>query len=448
MEPPPELSTAFDPDAELPSYVGNVTSPWDVPPAQTEHSFGLKRKSGETWLSLTVCSRAVTDEDPPTFFQCGLITGSVKLNLEKEEIIGSVHISLVGRLSVYAHSASNFLNVSQQLWSSHEDTVKDPGRQPGKLQGQQEWPFSFRLPRGVSILSHLDPDSMRKNFRLPPSLSDSASGVTVQYELTVRVRRGRLRGGNKLFVPIMYIPQLRPCAPSILRQLAYQEQSPILGPERDSEGWRALHPVVIRGTLFKTRPVEVICTLSLARPLSYTRGTPLHLALALECNDIQALDLFSTNGSITVSLIQRTSFGADRPTQKSSAPRTSETSTDSVEMRSQELETAVWWRSAEDTLVQDRNKRSFSGEIQIPTHLAPRCSILSFTLDYAVVLYPFQVVGFSSATSPKEPLISQKVEIVTAHAAGPRPRAYAPPGYEKSEQPRRTGISWGGILVW
>ena len=63
-------------------------------------------------------------------------------------------------------------------------------------------------------------------------------------------------------VPFNYIPLARPSPPTILRQLAYQQGQPLVGPEGDPDGWKTLDPVQVVGTLFKTVTVEAQCTVS------------------------------------------------------------------------------------------------------------------------------------------------------------------------------------------
>jgi hypothetical protein len=41
-----------------------------------------------------------------------------------------------------------------------------------------------------------------------------------------------------------------------LRQLTYQLGSPLLGPDGDPAGWKALEPVKVTGKLFGMRPVS------------------------------------------------------------------------------------------------------------------------------------------------------------------------------------------------
>lgn len=48
-----------------------------------------------------------------------------------------------------------------------------------------------------------------------------------------------------------------------LRLISYREGTPLLGPDIDPEGWHALEPVQIEGMLFKVRPVNITCTVSI-----------------------------------------------------------------------------------------------------------------------------------------------------------------------------------------
>lgn len=57
----------------------------------------------------------------------------------------------------------------------------------------------------------------------------------------------------------VYVPALRPDPPSLLRQLAYQENTPIPGPEIDAEGWHTCPAVTVKGTVFNNRTAEVQC---------------------------------------------------------------------------------------------------------------------------------------------------------------------------------------------
>jgi hypothetical protein len=55
---------------------------------------------------------------------------------------------------------------------------------------------------------------------------------------------------------------MKPDSMSMVRQLAYQQNCPLVGPDGDPDGWHTLQPVVVSGTLFGERTVEVKYTVS------------------------------------------------------------------------------------------------------------------------------------------------------------------------------------------
>lgn len=67
---------------------------------------------------------------------------------------------------------------------------------------------------------------------------------------------------NRLGTTLMYLPLIIPDPPSPARQLAYEQHSPLLGPNEDPQGWHSSPVVSIPGTLFGVRAVEVKVTVS------------------------------------------------------------------------------------------------------------------------------------------------------------------------------------------
>lgn len=59
-----------------------------------------------------------------------------------------------------------------------------------------------------------------------------------------------------------YFSMQQPTPSSPLRQLAYRDNTDIPGPYLDPDGWHALEPVQIRGTVFGERSVDAKCTVS------------------------------------------------------------------------------------------------------------------------------------------------------------------------------------------
>lgn len=48
--------------------------------------------------------------------------------------------------------------------------------------------------------------------------------------------------------------------PSALRQLSYSENTPLIGPVGDPDGWKVFGPIEIKGTLFGAKEVTFKCT--------------------------------------------------------------------------------------------------------------------------------------------------------------------------------------------
>ena len=249
----------------LPTYTRSTVSNavWDVPAPEQEHRFHLNvKKTNVPWLTLTVRSRAASEDDVPTFYQGGEVGGSVRLELAKEELLDDVTVAvslqplliapstdvlhpsmtsllfllfvccvsttpsplwilsyyccsstrqLYGRLTVYTRTAtmpSNFLFQSRKLYSAVDDTSTSTLKR-GRLSGTYEWPFSFRLPKGVSIVMSsavLGFDGDKQRYRLPPTFADEEAGVQIEYLLSVRANRGGFKSSSK-YVCMLLLPK-------------------------------------------------------------------------------------------------------------------------------------------------------------------------------------------------------------------------------------------------
>ncbi|TBU50446.1 hypothetical protein BD309DRAFT_1049067 [Dichomitus squalens] len=353
-------ASQLDVSQALPGYTRTVGLEWDVPAADRHHKFHLTKKTGERWLTLSLTSRAATVADTPTFFQGGDVSGSLQLQLDNEELVDGITVAV----SVVKYTTSD----------------KSPGRSEassvaarrGRLQGRYDWPYSFRLPKGVSILSSITTNAEveRQSYRLPPSFSDEHSNVIIQYSLVVCVDRGGLRKGSKLVVPIVYVPLARPGPPTILRQLAYQQCITIPGPDVDPVGWKTSEPVKVEGTLFKTIQLEALCTVHVSMQLTYTRGAPIHLIISIRSNNRQFLDLL-TPQSMHVALLQHITFG-----DEGNQPRFSRRLSAQITMKTRSLAVATWWRVSNPATSSD--VRTFAGEVLIPDDAVPACRILHY----------------------------------------------------------------------
>jgi hypothetical protein len=289
------------------------------------------------------------------------------------------------------------------------------GAAGNKLIGECIWPFSITLPKAINV-----PNSSGEAcfYRLPETFLERHTKVSVQYDFSVLISRGKLRASSSMTTAFGFISHSRPEQPSILRQLAYQEGTPLPGPSSDPDGWKSLQPVTSRGTMFKSHQVEVQCTLSLAKPVSYTRGGVLPLHLTLESRDKSALDAFSTPSSIVVALRRRVRY------YHANCSARQHVEWNEIE---EDVGTAIWWPSHDDR--SDHSTRHMEGEIRLAKDLRPTSAMGHYSLSYSVVLCPFDIAHFSSDSVS---LLSEPVDIVTLYAKGPRPIAYSPPAYEPS----------------
>jgi hypothetical protein len=239
--------------------------------------------------------------------------------------------------------------------------------------------------------------------------------VSVQYDLTINVSRGKLRADNCIKTAFGYVPGTRPDPLSMLKQLAYQQFLPIPGPLSDPEGWKTLRTVVVRGVAFKSRQVDARCTLSLSKPLCYTRGTVIPCYIVLEGEESQVLDLLSAPKSVVLSLRRRVRFY-----NQTSISREDVAWNETVE----DMASAVWWPSSDSRSTS--TTRYLEGEINLAKDLRPTSEMGHFSISYAVVLRPFEALGF---TTDATTVLSEPVQIATMKAKGPRPIAHTPPAY-------------------
>lgn len=97
-------------------------------------------------------------------------------------------------------------------------------------------------------------------------MRSSCSFVVVNYAqmsskyCTPKHNASTLNPQNRVGTTVSYLPRIKPETPSPLRQLAYQNGTPIPGPNHDSEGWKALTPGIVKGSVFGHREVQIKCT--------------------------------------------------------------------------------------------------------------------------------------------------------------------------------------------
>ncbi|KAJ7761955.1 hypothetical protein DFH07DRAFT_739629 [Mycena maculata] len=406
--------------ADLPAYTRRNTLAQPVAHREpVEHVYLLEDGKGRPWASLTLLSSAKSGKSVPTYNEKEHISGSFQLTAEKGDSIQSVTVTVTGRIITGSNidDQYTFLSQSLPLWSKADSRAS--GDAP-KLLGTCLWPFSIPLPKAVSLKDG-GHDTL---FRLPETFLERHTRASISYEISVLVSRGKLRADSQVKTRFGYIPNIRPDPPSVLRQLAYRENSMLPGPEVDPVGWKTSPTSVIRGTVFKTRQVAVHCILSLANPLSYTRGTVLPCRMILESGDNHALDMFSAPAAPLVTLRRCVRFQNLSTSSKRGA--------DWVESF-EDVARAVWWPSASGN--DAPYTRCLEGEIKLPKDLTSTSSIGRFTVSYTVVVSSFETAGFVPSSS--QPILVEPVTIATTHARdSPRPQEYAPPNYAPLPVPR------------
>ncbi|KDQ56976.1 hypothetical protein JAAARDRAFT_35575 [Jaapia argillacea MUCL 33604] len=459
METPEPVPPTSQADQDLPPYAHHASPPSTSANRRelTDHVYHLYNSKNKPWASLKVRSTARSNKFLPVYYEGEPINGEVELNFEKEERIKAVSLMVMGRLiSTAANGDKTFLKMSHPLWSasqgppssepqSNRSSPVSSNEQVGKLLGKYTWPFTITMPKDVAMKGRSRKEQP-KAYRLPPTFLVKNIHFTVQYELLVHIQRPSLHIDNKLGTVFGYTPCLVAPPPSPIRQIAYQENTALVGPEDDPAGWTTLAPLHLQGSIFNTRPLQASCTVSIAKPLCYTRGGTIPLVVLISSPDSHALDLLSTPKFFDVQLIRHVGFDADFYRRRSDAGHATKLGTDAT-TSDESVAKAVWWPSPRED---DRpgGKRRLEGEIHLSGQLHPSCIFDRFLISYSLVIYPPSAPGIALTGSGdlKQPLslAQRRVEVVTAYPRGPRPRRYAPPGYDDGDD--NSGAVRGDIL--
>ncbi|RDB25885.1 hypothetical protein Hypma_006734 [Hypsizygus marmoreus] len=417
----------FNSASDLPTYTrqpGLSASPRIL---QTrEFSYNLKKK-GKPWAVLTIFGNSALSDTTPVVLEGSSLNGTVNLLLGSGDPIQAVVVSVKGQIITGASPGDQytFLDIATNLWSQSLGDPRNPSSVPSdikftdKLRGDYCWPFSIPLPREVVLCVGAQNES--QTFHLPQTFVERHTRASIQYEVILHLSRSKLRTDHRIQVTFGYIPVTRPGPASPLRQLAYQENTPLWGPDEDPEGWHTLPSADIRGRIFGRRPVDGKCTLSLAKPLCYTRGSVIPCSIVIETSDEQALHLLSSPKAIVLRLRRSVKCHPDHEHFTESAIPWK----DEIDLS----QLAAWWPSPANNSRAIPNSRRLNGELHLLPDTKPTSAMAHFSIEYTIVLFPFDVVTFEPASS--QPLCMLGVEIATSYGPGPRPRTYAPPGYEE-----------------
>ena len=192
-------------------------------------------------------------------------------------------MQVLGQMTSSVTEILNFVQVSETLWNapSSEPSSGGTSNADSKLVGEHSWPFLLNLPNACQVQSR---NGSTETFALPASFSERMARVHIQYQVIVTVHRSRFRV-DSTYVPscaprsppsrilmltyplprslgtvVGYLPIIRPGPPSMARQLAYLQNTPLPGPDDDPDGWHSLDPLHVRGSVFSTREVTARCT--------------------------------------------------------------------------------------------------------------------------------------------------------------------------------------------
>ncbi|KZT41695.1 hypothetical protein SISSUDRAFT_234732 [Sistotremastrum suecicum HHB10207 ss-3] len=443
--PPAALPPSYQDAPQTQRRTSSSTVVLANPEAQfTTHSFEFVDAKNKPWGSLKVRSRANAPAKLPIFFDGDDIAGTLDIDLAKPEKIHSITVQDRSNSASSDTASSNapFLLFEKVLWNSSmgkprnvaevgagdESPVTGPFQ--GKLEGKYSWSYKFNLPSTVEV--PVGRGDQKETHPLPPHFSESSVQAVCIYDISCSIRRGVMKMETSIKRQMGILPSRVPPPPSLLRQIAYQEQSPLCGPEIDPEGWETLEPVRFEGTLFNVQSFTMTCRLSLAKPLVYTRGSILPMRLTLASENKQALDLLGTSGAPQVALLRV--IHAGRKAQTKTKMKTTRQSHSRVEGM------AIAFPARESS--PNEYTKWLDLELPLRPNLQPGFVFQDLVIKYNVVLLPFQTAGF--VPSSKELLQTHPVDIVVKTSpSSPRAISYAPAGLK--EPPKASYPGWEEI---
>lgn len=377
--------------SSLPSYHSRIPRQNRASRTPTEHAFHLGKGGKAPWATLLVLSDAPSPKHHPIWIQGDPIDGCVLLSCDQQDSVQSIVITVRGQIVTGAgdYETTPFLE--------HVTTIWEQGAT--KPTGQLKLPFSIAVPDSI--------EAKGVTYTLPQSFKESISKATVIYTLSATFSRKKFRLNDEVATTIIHIPVTRPPQPSQASLIAYEQNMPLPGPSEDKDGWQALPSVVFTGMLFESRPVQATCTLLLANPLCYTRGTFIPCSIRIECTDDQALDVLASSAAIHLLLQRHIHYGSATNFKKRVG-----------EIR--DMTRCVWWPTEKT----EPGVRELRGEMDLPKSLQPTTAILHLSVNYYVTLMPFDTPGFIP-NQKSTPLLTSEVEVATRLTKGLRVQPYS-----------------------
>ncbi|KAF9058188.1 hypothetical protein BJ165DRAFT_114949 [Panaeolus papilionaceus] len=388
---------------------------------QTQHKYTLSSASltgkiqAQPWLTLEL-STGPTNADrwkrTPRYFGGDSVSGTIKLAIDGSQNISAITILLKGRIitSFSEWGTHVFLEHTIPIWNG-KHSLNGPGSissgqavggphtgQRNLKSGNLEIPFSFPFPTEVNLTTNTkgkcSPD-IQTIFPTPQSFLERDLPSNIDYELVVRVKHGLLRADTKLKVPVVFIPRITPDPVPPRRQAAYLEGAfQLPSPLSDPEGWEPLEPCTISGVFGSDNHVDVECSIYLARPLCYTRGTVIPCYMTLSSRNSQALEQLAKPEWQNVRLTRNVIYFEDavRDIERYIGGKVVEPS-----YRSDEAEVAVWWELPKHVSgVQSSYSKTLEGEIHLSEDLIPSSNFCLFRVEYAIEVLPFKSTRFTA----------------------------------------------------
>jgi hypothetical protein len=177
----------------------------------------------------------------------------------------------------------------------------------------------------------------------------------------------------RLGTKILYAPLTRPdWFPPLRRECYEQGLGQLVSPAEDPTGWMTIGPTIISGRLFGIRDVSVSCTLSLAKPLAYTRGSCIPIHLSISTSDSQALDLLSSPIAPVVLVLAYLEANLESTSVKRlvGTSKLTQQGDDTLFLESRIVQSAVWWPDSAFVPAEKRERRLF-GEIHLSSGITP-----------------------------------------------------------------------------
>ncbi|KAJ2923675.1 hypothetical protein H1R20_g13418, partial [Candolleomyces eurysporus] len=324
-----------------------------------------------TWATLQLSSVVPNAVKRPRYTGGDNVEGSIILDLKRPQTIHSVVVLLRGKMM------TNALTEGTQVFLESSHTIRSGGA----------------ANRG-------NPNS---KYTTPQTVLERGINGNVMYEVVVKIVSGLLRTKDRITANVLYVPVIKAPPLPPLRASAYRAGTYLVGPDDDPSGWHALSPLKLNINV-KERPslaADIVCTVYVANPTVYTRGTVIPCYLICEAPDQSEIDeigvllhAFTSQQCVSLKLTQRVLYVRD-PLQAASYKRAdlAKSGVGKVEDHTShhnEIGVAVWWtpgslgdRHAGGDL-EPGTRSCLEGEIHLDSAILPSTETPFLVISHAV----------------------------------------------------------------